>query len=287
MARRLARGWLSFAAVACLLAAAPAAGQSVAAPLLASSMSPATEIIPAAMCEAAIGNAERRYGLPARMLASIGLVESGRTDAGTGRTRPWPWSVQANNVGRYFATKAEAIKWVEDAEAQGITSIDVGCLQVNLFFHARAFDALDTAFDPIRNVDYAARFLLQLHAETNDWVQAIGFYHSRTPALAAVYQQHVQRFMGGAQAVAPVSQPEVTPAAQLSVAWRSTLDEGPARVTATAERSWDSLLQPSPSTMKPPRLPGARYAAANPQHTDPTRSVRVIPIHYVLGRSRS
>jgi hypothetical protein len=265
MTRRRAGGQLpGFAAFASalLLVAAPAAGQSKVAVLLASSVASVGETNPAAMCEAAIGNAERRYGLPPHLLASIGLVETGRPDAGTGRVRPWPWSVQANNVGHYFATKAEAVKWVQDAEVQGISSIDVGCLQVNLYFHATAFDALDNAFDPTLNVDYAARFLTQLHTETNDWVQATGFYHSRTPTLAVAYQQQVQRIMGSPLPEARIMQAVVSPAARLSIAWRSTLDEPHPVHNTTAVKSWDSLLTPVSSTAKPRRKPRSLFASA-------------------------
>jgi soluble lytic murein transglycosylase-like protein len=95
--------------------------------------------------------------------------------------------VQAENQSHFFPTKAAAIRWVQQAQAQGISSIDVGCMQVNLMYHPTAFKTLDDAFDPAQNADYAARFLISLHAQTRDWQQAAGQYHSQTLALAIPY----------------------------------------------------------------------------------------------------
>jgi hypothetical protein len=69
-----------------------------------------------------------------------------------------------------------------------VTSIDVGCLQVNLMYHPDAFASLEDAFDPGHNADYAAHFLNTLYADSHDWKQAIGAYHSETPALGDAYR---------------------------------------------------------------------------------------------------
>ena len=49
-------------------------------------------------------------------------------------------------------------------QAQGVRSIDIGCMQVNLMHHPNAFATLDAAFDPLANALYAARFLTELRA---------------------------------------------------------------------------------------------------------------------------
>ena len=105
----------------------------------------------------AVSVAERRHGLPPGLLFAISQVESGRPDPATRRREPWPWTVQAADQSLYFDSKTQAVQWVRDAMARGITSIDTGCLQVNLFFHPRAFETIDDAFDPRRNADYAKR----------------------------------------------------------------------------------------------------------------------------------
>ena len=63
-------------------------------------------------------------------------------------------------------------------QARGVRNIDVGCLQVNLKYHPKAFATLEDAFDPTRNAVYAAGFLLQLKRETRSLSGAVGRYHS-------------------------------------------------------------------------------------------------------------
>jgi hypothetical protein len=178
--------------------------------------------ITAGRCHAAAKAAELRLGLPPGILVAIGRVESGRPDLRTHRPEPWPWTVQALGKGQFFETKAEAITWVKQAEARGLTSIDVGCLQVNLLYHPSAFANLDEAFDPDRNADYAGRFLRRLYAETGDWRQATGLYHSRTATIALRYQGRVGHALRAEVSALP-SSGNINILIQLSDAWRSTL----------------------------------------------------------------
>ncbi len=137
------------------------------------------------------------YTAPGLLLA-IGLVESGRRDARTGERHPWPWTVTADGVGTYYPSKADAIAAVEALQARGVNSIDVGCMQVNLFYHPTAFRSLEEAFDPAPNARYAARFLFSLYARTRDWPAAAAGYHSFTPGPAAQYAKLISAVWAGA-----------------------------------------------------------------------------------------
>jgi hypothetical protein len=143
---------------------------------------------PATLCETAVTTAEYVNLLPPRLLAAISLTESGRVEPATGRVRPWPWTINAEGVGQFFATQQEAITTVKALQAQGVQSIDVGCLQVNLMYHPDAFRSLEDAFEPRTNANYAARFLNALYAVSKDWAVAIAAYHSETPALGDAYR---------------------------------------------------------------------------------------------------
>ena len=59
-----------------------------------------------------------------------------------------------------------------------VRSVDVGCMQVNLYFHPTAFPDLDAAFDPAANAAFAARFLRSLFKDTGSWMHAVARYHS-------------------------------------------------------------------------------------------------------------
>jgi Transglycosylase SLT domain len=145
---------------------------------------------PSAQCDTAIVGAERSQHLPFRLLGAIAEVESGRPDPG-GKVRPWPWTINVEGRGEFFASKQQAIEAVRAVQAQGVRSIDVGCMQANLMHHPNAFASLDAAFDPTANAIYAARFLNTLYGGSGSWVQATAAYHSQTPAIGADYQQRV------------------------------------------------------------------------------------------------
>src|SRR5262249_22307145 len=74
---------------------------------------------PSPLCDAAIRGAERAGRLPLRLLGAIAEVESGRLD-GAGQLRPWPWTIDAEGHGQFFATKQEAIAAVRALQAQGV-----------------------------------------------------------------------------------------------------------------------------------------------------------------------
>ena len=149
------------------------------------------EMSAATLCEQAIVKAEAIGRTPPGMLSAIGQVESGRPDPRSGRMRPWPWTIDADGVGQFFATKTEAIAAVAALLSQGVHSIDVGCMQVNLMHHPDAFTSLDQAFDPTSNTTYAVRFLNTLYRRTGSWPKSIADYHSESPENADDYARRV------------------------------------------------------------------------------------------------
>lgn len=142
-------------------------------------------------CSPLMRMAEAQYGIPDRLLQAIAYAESGRTDPKNGRRVAWPWTINAEGDGFVFDSKAAAINRVRALRQQGVESIDVGCMQVNLIHHADAFDNLEQAFEPAYNIDYAARFLKSLQQETGSWAQAVAFYHSRNQNISDGYRQKV------------------------------------------------------------------------------------------------
>ena len=152
-------------------------------------LAPAARAQPADQCAPALRTAERTWNTPLGLLDRIALVESGRLLPGGAVA--WPWTIDVGGRGAYFDSKAAAIAAVQQAQAAGVRSIDVGCMQVNLAIHPGAFRSLDEAFDPAANADYAARYLSALNREAGDWDVAVGLYHSHTPELAAEYRSRV------------------------------------------------------------------------------------------------
>ncbi len=139
-------------------------------------------------CAQKTAAAERAAGMPSHLLTAVSKVESGRWRAETGEIIAWPWTVTAGGEGRFLPSKAAAIAEVERLRAQGVTNIDVGSMQINLYYHPQAFDSLEQAFDPGRNVAYAIGFLRDLRDRWGSWTRAVGSYHSNTPALSGRYR---------------------------------------------------------------------------------------------------
>ncbi len=142
-------------------------------------------------CAQKTAAAERAAGMPSHLLTAVSKVESGRWRAETEEIIAWPWTVTAGGEGRFLPSKAAAIAEVERLRAQGVTNIDVGCMQINLYYHPQAFDSLEQAFDPGRNVAYAIGFLRDLRDRWGSWTRAVGSYHSNTPALSGRYRLKV------------------------------------------------------------------------------------------------
>jgi hypothetical protein len=152
---------------------------------------PSLGLDPWRLCPQAIAAAERTQAIPKHLLSAIALAESGRKHPMLGKRMPWPWTVMAEGQGRYLATKQAAIEEVRQLQARGIANIDVGCMQVNLYYHPDAFFSLEQAFDPLSNVAYAGRFLRSLFADSGAWDEAAGRYHSATPGLKNPYRDKV------------------------------------------------------------------------------------------------
>ncbi len=146
-------------------------------------------------CIAAISRAEARWHTPPGLLLAIARAESGRPVPGLAGLQPWPWAIDADGAAMFSDSKAAALTWTR---ASGARLIDVGCMQVNLQAHPAAFRTLEDAFDPGLNADYAARFLSELAQEAGgNWFEAVGWYHSRTPDLAADYRDRVTAIAAG------------------------------------------------------------------------------------------
>lgn len=136
---------------------------------------------------------ERSQGIPMHLLAAISSTESGRWHDKLGMALPWPWTANVEGKGYYFSSKAEAIAKTQGFINAGYKSIDVGCMQVNLKHHPKAFRNLEEAFDPSTNVAYAAKFLRTNYNDLGDWVKATAAYHSRTPYYGKQYLARIEK----------------------------------------------------------------------------------------------
>ena len=181
MARRSVRPF-GVAGVVAALQLACAAAHAVQAP---------ARVDDATVCRETIAYAERLQGIPTHLMQAVAIAESGRYDADRKAVLAWPWTINADGQGKYFPTKAQAVAEVRRLQAQGVRSIDVGCMQISLLHHPSAFASLEDAFDPGKNIAYGSEFLKGRFADTGSWTTAVAHYHSANPERGLPYRDRV------------------------------------------------------------------------------------------------
>ncbi|WP_425336266.1 transglycosylase SLT domain-containing protein [Sinorhizobium garamanticum] len=126
----------------------------------------------AGVCEREIISAASKYGIPTGILYSVGLTETGRK----GSLQPYAMNIEGK---AYFGTSAQDVLLrFGTARAQGAKLIDLGCMQINYYFHGENFRSPEEMLDPRKNVEYAARFLSNLRAKHESWTMAVARYHA-------------------------------------------------------------------------------------------------------------
>ena len=124
------------------------------------------------LCEREMTQAARKYGIPLGILFAVGLTETGIG----GHLHAYALNLQGDNV--YSLNKQQAMQRFQAAKASGMRLIDIGCMQLNYFYHGDRFSSVEEMFDPHKNVDYAARFLKELKQNEGSWTLAVGRYNA-------------------------------------------------------------------------------------------------------------
>ena len=123
-------------------------------------------------CEREIQSAAAKYGIPEGILYSVGLTETGRK----GSLSAFAMNVEGKAL--FPASQQEALQSFQIAKQRGAKLIDIGCMQINHYFHGENFTSTEEMFDPKRNVEYAAKFLRNLHERHETWTMAVARYHA-------------------------------------------------------------------------------------------------------------
>jgi soluble lytic murein transglycosylase-like protein len=133
---------------------------------------PPEEAAESRTCEREMMRAAAKYGVPVGMLYSVGLAETGKR----GSLQPYAMNVEGRAV--FSKSAAEAMQRFEVARRSGAKLIDLGCMQINHYFHRDNFTSLESMLNPRDNVDYAARFLKELKGRHESWTMAVARYHA-------------------------------------------------------------------------------------------------------------
>ena len=146
------------------------------------------------------GSAANYAGVNVATLYGIAVQESGmRWRDGT--FRPWPWTLYVNagkngvKAGpRRYASKRDAEQALMHLISQGIRNVDVGIMQVNLYWHGDKVANDLALLDPRTNITVAARYLKDLNTK-NNISKTVGGYHSPSNAVRGkTYANHVKKY---------------------------------------------------------------------------------------------
>jgi soluble lytic murein transglycosylase-like protein len=137
-------------------------------------------------CEREMIRASRQHGVPIAVLYAVGLTESGR------RSSMQPYVLNIDGRSQDAASVREALMHFEEARRRGAKLIDLGCMQINHYYHGHRFESVEAMLDPVKNVDYAARFLKELRGREGDWTRAVARYNAG-PDNAPAQQRYVCR----------------------------------------------------------------------------------------------
>lgn len=123
-------------------------------------------------CEREMVRAAAKHDIPLGMLYAVGLAETGRR----GSLQPYAMNIEGRAV---FASSADdAIQKFEEARRSGARLIDLGCMQINHYYHGERFRSVANMLNPRENVEYAAQFLKQLKMREGTWTMAVARYHA-------------------------------------------------------------------------------------------------------------
>ena len=123
-------------------------------------------------CESEMARAAQVHGIPLGILYAVGLTETGRRGA------LYPYALGAEGQTVFAKNLDDAIASFEAMRHRGVKLIDLGCMQINHYFHGDKFDSVQAMFDPAKNVDFAARFLKALKAREGSWTMAVARYNA-------------------------------------------------------------------------------------------------------------
>ena len=124
------------------------------------------------LCERHILQSAKAHAVPVGILYAVGLTETGNK----GSLHPYALNIEGRSV--FAASKTDALRAFASAKASGADLIDVGCMQINHYWHRQAFASLEEMFEPAKNVAYAARFLQKLRKREGSWTLAVARYHA-------------------------------------------------------------------------------------------------------------
>ena len=132
-------------------------------------------------CLTAITKYEQLYKIPTGLLKAVSKVESEYN----------PLALNDGLTAHNFKTKHEVINRINYLVDIGKTNFDIGCMQINYYWHGKNFTSVEEILDVSWNVRYAAALIYGLYKDHGTWQAAVRYYHSREPSTHKIYSKKI------------------------------------------------------------------------------------------------
>ncbi len=124
------------------------------------------------VCEREMISASTRHKVPLGVLYAVGMTETGKK----GSLQPYALNIEGKTV--FTGSEKAAMRSFRFARMKGAKLIDLGCMQINHYYHGDKFSSVEEMLDPRKNVEYAAQFLSELRVQEGSWTMAVARYHA-------------------------------------------------------------------------------------------------------------
>lgn len=129
-----------------------------------------------------------------------------RAESNLGKLGPWPWTLNFQGKGYYFKSRKEMLVFIhKKVKGHRSVNIDIGCMQLNYFYHGGKFTTIDEMTNIYKNMLVASQYLRQLYEankrehskipENRLWGYAVGDYHSQRNLRGAQYINRATKFL--------------------------------------------------------------------------------------------
>lgn len=122
-----------------------------------------------------------RRGIPAGILLAITLTETAMGG------RPQAYAVRVGGQSHYGASEAGALDLARQPDGGLERSANIGCMQLQIASHARAFDPPEKIADPALNMRHGAALLVRAAGRERDWGRAIASHRGGDAAGRRLY----------------------------------------------------------------------------------------------------
>jgi hypothetical protein len=120
------------------------------------------------------------------ILYAVALIESANS-AGTTKVTPWPWAINKSGKSILSDSQSQAHTILKKLIAEGNRHIDIGLMQINLYWHGNRVSNPEDLLNPVTNLTVGAGLLAEaIQSSPNNLVLGIGRYHSWENLSSAV-----------------------------------------------------------------------------------------------------